>query len=386
MLIGIPKEIMYKENRVAALPETVEKFKKLGFDVIVETKAGTGAFTDDEAYQKAGAEIAPDAAEVFDRSDIILKVKEPLFNDQFSKHEIDMLKENQVLITFLHPAAPSNHGDVKKLQDRNITAFTMDGIPRISRAQRMDPLTSMSAITGYKAIIIAAANFPKFIPMIGTSIGMIKPANILVVGTGVVGLQAIATGKRLGGVVKAVDIRPDAKKEAESLGVKVVGFDAPPELAIGEGGYAKALPEEWLEKEREALVPLVAESDIIILSALVPGEVAQHLITEEMVEKMNPGSVIIDVSVDQGGNCAVTDPGKELIHQGVYICGIKNIPGSLPVHSSWLYANNLYYFVENLFKNRTGEFDMNDEIIKGALVTHKGKLYHEGTLKAMGAE
>ncbi|RLC09514.1 MAG: NAD(P)(+) transhydrogenase (Re/Si-specific) subunit alpha [Deltaproteobacteria bacterium] len=386
MLIGIPKEIMYKENRVAALPETVEKFKKLGFDVIVETKAGTGAFTDDEAYRKAGAEIAPDAAEVFDRSDIILKVKEPLFNDQFSKHEIDMLKENQVLITFLHPAAPSNHGDVKKLQDRNITAFTMDGIPRISRAQRMDPLTSMSAITGYKAIIIAAANFPKFIPMIGTSIGMIKPANILVVGTGVVGLQAIATGKRLGGVVKAVDIRPDAKKEAESLGVKVVGFDAPPELAIGEGGYAKALPEEWLEKEREALVPLVAESDIIILSALVPGEVAQHLITEEMVEKMNPGSVIIDVSVDQGGNCAVTDPGKELIHQGVYICGIKNIPGSLPVHSSWLYANNLYYFVENLFKNRTGEFDMNDEIIKGALVTHKGKLYHEGTLKAMGAE
>ena len=384
MLIGIPKEIMHKENRVAALPETVEKFKKLGFDVIVETKAGAGAFMDDEGYRSAGAEIATDAAEVFNKSDVILKVKEPLFNEQFGKHEIDMLKENQILVTFLHPAAPSNHGDVKKLRDRNITAFTMDGIPRISKAQRMDPLTSMSAITGYKAIIIAAANFPKFIPMIGTSIGMIKPANILVVGTGVVGLQAIATGKRLGGVVKAVDIRPDAKKEAESLGVKVVGFDAPPELAIGEGGYAKALPEEWLEKEREALVPLVAESDIIILSALVPGEVAQHLITEEMVEKMNPGSVIIDVSVDQGGNCAVTDPGKELIHQGVYICGIKNIPGSLPVHSSWLYANNLYYFVENLFKSGADEFDMNDEIIRDALVTHKGKLYHEGTLKAMG--
>ncbi|MDM8552001.1 NAD(P) transhydrogenase subunit alpha [Desulfobacterales bacterium HSG2] len=386
MLIGIPKEIMHKENRVAALPETVEKFKKLGFDVIVETKAGAGAFMDDEGYRSAGAEIATDAAEVFNKSDVILKVKEPLFNEQFSKHEIDMLKENQILVTFLHPAAPSNHGDVKKLQDRNITAFTMDGIPRISRAQRMDPLTSMSAITGYKAIIIAAANFPKFIPMIGTSIGMIKPANILVVGTGVVGLQAIATGKRLGGVVRAIDIRPDAKKEAESLGVKVVGFDAPPELAVGEGGYAKALPAEWLEKEREALTPLVVESDIVILSALVPGEVAQHLITEEMVEKMNPGSVIIDVSVDQGGNCAVTDPGKELIHQGVYICGIKNIPGSLPIHSSWLYANNLYYFVENLFKSGADEFDMNDEIIKDALVTHKGKLYHEGTLKAMGAE
>ena len=384
MLIGIPKEIMLKENRVAALPETVAKFKKLGLDVLVETKAGDGAFTDDDAYLKAGAEIAADAAEVFDRSDVILKVKEPLFNDQFNTHEIDMLKENQILITFLHPAAPSNHGAVKKLQDRNITAFTMDGIPRISRAQRMDPLTSMSAITGYKAIIIAAANFPKFIPMVGTSIGMIKPAKILVIGAGVVGLQAIATGKRLGGVVKAIDIRPDAKKEAESLGVKVVGFDVPPELAIGEGGYAKALPQEWLEKERQALAPLVAESDIIVLSALIPGEAAQHIITKEMVETMNPGSVIIDVSIDQGGNCALTDPGKELIHNGVYICGIKNIPGSLPVHSSWLYANNLYYFVENLFKNGENEFNMDDEIIKDSLVTHKGELYHQGTRKVLG--
>ncbi|MBU8848492.1 MAG: NAD(P) transhydrogenase subunit alpha [Desulfobacterales bacterium] len=384
MLIGIPKEIMYKENRVAALPETIEKFKKLGFDVLVETKAGVGAFTDDEEYRKAGAQIAADAAEVFDKSDVILKVKEPMFNEQFNKHEIDMLKENQMLITFIHPAAPSNHEDVKRLQKRNITAFTMDGIPRISRAQRMDPLTSMSAITGYKSIIIAAANFPKFVPMIGTSIGMIKPANILVIGTGVVGLQAIATGKRLGGVVKAVDIRPAAKEEAASVGAKVVDFDPPTELVLGEGGYAKALPEEWLEKERQVLAPLVADSDIVILSALVPGEVAQHLITKEMVETMKPGSVIIDVSIDQGGNCALTDPGKESIHQGVYICGIKNIPGSLPVHSSWLYANNLYYFVENLFKNGTDEFDMTDEIIKGALVTHKGKLYHEGTLKAMG--
>jgi len=370
MLIGIPKEIMYKENRVAALPETIEKFKKLGFDVIVETKAGAGAFTDDEAYRKAGARIAGDAAEVFDKSDVILKVKEPMFNEQFNKHEIDMLKENQIL--------------VKRMQDKNITTFTMDGIPRISRAQRMDPLTSMSAITGYKAIIIAAANFPKFIPMIGTSIGMIKPANILVIGTGVVGLQAIATGKRLGGIVKAIDIRPDAKQEAASVGAKVVEFDAPSEIVLGEGGYAKALPEEWLEKERQALAPIVAKSDIIVLSALVPGEVAQHIITKEMVETMKPGSVIIDVSIDQGGNCEMTDPGKELTHQGVYICGIKNIPGSVPVHSSWLYANNLYYFVENLFKNGSDEFDMNDEIIKDSLVTHKGKLYHQGTIKAMG--
>jgi H+-translocating NAD(P) transhydrogenase subunit alpha len=384
MLIGIPKEIMVQENRVAALPETVEKFVKLGFEVMVESNAGAGVFVTDDQYQSAGAAIGADAKKVYDKSDIILKVKEPLFNEAFNTHEIDMMKKNTILITFLHPATPSNHDGVKKLQKKHITAFTMDGIPRISRAQRMDPLTSMSAITGYKAIIIAAGHFPKFIPMIGTSIGMIKPANILVVGTGVVGLQAIATGKRLGGVVKAVDIRPDARKEAESLGVKVVGFDAPPEMVIGKGGYAKALPEEWLEKEHQALAPLAAEADIIVLSALVPGEVAQTLITKDMVETMKPGSVIVDVSIDQGGNCEMTDPGKERMHNGVYICGIKNIPGSLPVHASWLYANNLYYFVENLFKNKTAEFDMTDEIVKDALVTHQGELHHQGARKAMG--
>ena len=387
MIIGIPKEIMNAENRVAALPETVQKFKKLGFDVMVETKAGEGAFASDDAYLAAGATIAHDAVQVFKSADIILKVKEPLFNDIYNTHEIDMLREDQIIVTFLHPAAPSNHADVKKMMEKKVTAFTMDGIPRISRAQRMDPLTSMSAITGYKAIIMAAAQFPKFIPMIGTSIGMIKPANILVVGTGVVGLQAIATGKRLGGVVKAVDIRPEAKKEAESLGVKVGGFDVPAEVAVGEGGYARALSNEWLEKERVALAPLVAASDIVILSALVPGEVAPHLITKQMVESMKPGSVIIDVSIDQGGNCEITNPGKEMVHQGVYICGIKNIPGSLPIHSSWLYANNLYYFVENLCKDKTGKnFDMKDEIISKSLVTHKGKLFHEGARKAMGLE
>ena len=384
MLLGIPKEIMSEENRVAALPETTGKYKKLGFDVIVETRAGSGVFQDDEDYRKAGAEIAPDAKTVYEKSNVILKVKEPLFNEKLEIHEIDMLKERQVIITFLHPAAPSNHEAVHRLCDRNVTAFTMDGIPRISKAQRMDTLTSMSTVTGYKAVIIAASNLPKFIPMIGTSIGMIKPANILIVGAGVVGLQAIATAKRLGGVVKAVDIRPEARKEAESLGVKVSGFDVPSELAIGEGGYARSLPTEWLEKETEALSPLVADSDIIILSALVPGEVAPTLITKDMVESMRPGSVIVDVSIDQGGNCALTKPKSETVHKDIYICGIKNIPGSVPVHSTWLYANNMYYFVENLFKKGGGEFDMEDEIVKSTLVTYKRKIYHKGTLKAIG--
>lgn len=385
MLIGIPKEIMKNENRVAALPETVQKFKSLGYEVLVETRAGQGAFVNDDDYQKAGAVIAEDAAQVFKRGDIILKVKEPQFNEPLNTHEIDMLREGQFLITFLHPAAPSNHDNMKQLKEKGITAFTMDGIPRISRAQRMDPLTSMSTITGYKSVIMAASRFPGFIPMIGTSIGMIKPANILVIGTGVVGLQAIATGKRLGGSVKSVDIRPDARKEAKSLGVKVTGFDMPPEIAVGDGGYAKALPGEWIEREQAALAPQVVEADIVILSALVPGEVAPTLVTKQMVGSMKPGSVIIDVSIDQGGNCEMTEPGQESVYQGVYISGIKNIPGSLPVHSSWLYANNLYYFIKNLFKGKIGEaFDMQDEIISKSLVTHKGRIYHEGTRKAMG--
>lgn len=387
MLIGIPKEIMKNENRVAALPETVQKFKKLGFEVLVQTSAGQGAFVNDGDYQKAGATIAKDAEQVFKLSDIILKVKEPLFNETLNIHEIDMLREDQILITFLHPAAPSNHDSVRQLMDKNVTTFTMDGIPRISRAQRMDPLTSMSAITGYKSVIMAATRFPGFIPMIGTSIGMIKPANILVIGTGVVGLQAIATGKRLGGSVKSVDIRPDARTEAESLGVKVTGFDVPSEIAVGDGGYAKALPEEWIVREQAALAPQVADADIVILSALVPGEVAPTLVTKQMVESMKPGSVIIDVSIDQGGNCEITVPGQESVHQGIYISGIKNIPGSLPVHSSWLYANNLYHFIENLFKDKTGDgFDMDDEIISKSLVTHKGRLFHEGTRKAMALD
>ncbi len=384
MRIGVPKEIMTNENRVAAVPETVVKFKQLGFEVIVETDAGRGVFQGDDVYAKAGARIAPDAKTVYEQADVILKVKEPMFDEKQGRHEMDLLREKQILIAFLHPAAPANHGMVKQLRDRRVTAFSMDAIPRISRAQRMDALTSMSTITGYKAILLAANRFPKFIPMVGTAIGMIKPANILVVGAGVVGLQAIATGKRLGGVVKIVDIRPNARTEAESLGAKVAGFEMPVELAVADGGYAKALPEEWLLREREAIEGAVQEADIVVLSALVPGEVAPVLITEKMVARMKPGSTIIDVSIDQGGNCALTEPGAEVVRHGVYLCGIKNIPGSVPVHSTWLYANNMYYFVEHLFSQGVGVIKENDEIVRSSLIASEGKILHAGTLKALG--
>ena len=383
MLIGIPKEILPEEKRVAATPETVRKYCELGFDVVVESSAGKGVLISDEAYEDAGATMIADVERLFAEADVTLKVKQPIFNERLDKHEVNMLRDGSILVTFLHPAAPESHDIVKRLRDKNITAFTMDGIPRISRAQRMDALSSMSTVTGYKSVIMAANQLPTFIPMIGTAIGTIKPAKFLVVGAGVVGLQAIATAKRLGGVVKAIDIRNDACTQADSLGAKIVKFDIPQELAVGKGGYANALENEWLEIEQRLISPHLEEMDVVILSALVPGEVAPILVTEKMVASMKQGSVIMDVSVDQGGNCEVTEPGRFVQHMGVNICGIQNIPGRMAVHASWLYANNIYYYVENLFKNGAGELDLADEIVKSSLVTHRSTIHHQGALKAM---
>ena len=384
MLIGIPKEIMPEEKRVAATPETVRKYIELGFDVAVEASAGKGIQIEDDEYAMAGARIVSNPELLYADSDIILKVKQPVFNECIDKHEVNMLRYDSILITFLHPAAPENHDVVRRLRDKNITALTMDGIPRISRAQRMDALSSMSTVTGYKSVIMAANHLQTFIPMIGTAIGTTKPARFLIIGTGVVGLQAIATAKRLGGVVKAMDIRKDACIEAESLGAKIVEFDIPQEMAVGQGGYAKALEDEWLEVERSVITPHLEESDVVILSALVPGEVAPKLVTETMVSGMKPGAVIMDVSVDQGGNCEVTEPGKFSQRLGVYICGIQNIPGRMAVHASWLYATNMYYYVAHLFKNGLDELNLDDEIIQRSMVTHQSVIHHEGARKAMG--
>lgn len=385
MIIGIPKEILPEERRVAALPETVRKYVELGFEVIVETQAGSGVFHPDDEYVAAGARIAPDAVNLYDRADVVLKVKQPHLNRIAGRHEAEMLREKAVLITFLHPAAPANHDMIRTLRDRNITALTMDGIPRTSRAQTMDALTSMSTVTGYKSVLIAASHFPRFIPIIGTAIGAVQPAEILVVGAGVVGLQAIATAKRLGGSVKAIDIRADARREAGSLkGTKVVGFEVPEELAVGEGGYARALPDEWLEHERTLLRAVAPQMDIIILSALVPGEIAPTLLTDDMVRRMRPGSVIVDVAIDQGGNCALTEAGREIVAHNVFVCGTANIPGSVAVDATWLYAHNMLHYVENLFPNGPGPINVDDDIVQHSLVTRDRRIIHKGALKAMG--
>lgn len=385
MKIGIPREIMLNERRVAANPETVQKIVKMGFEVLVEAGAGKGIYVQDDHYARAGARVLDSVEELFRQADLILKVKQPGFNSDVGRHEIDLMREGSMLVTFIHPAAPTSRDVVRRLADRNITSFTMDSIPRTSRAQTMDALTSMSTITGYKAVINSAARLPVFVPMMGTAIGALRPAKFLVIGCGVVGLQAIATAKRLGAVTTCVDIRPEACESGQSLGAKVAGYTVPAELAKGDGGYAKALPPEWIEKERTELSPFVEEADVVILSALVPGEVAPILVTEKMLSRMRPGSVVVDVSIDQGGNCEATRPGEEIVLHDVTVSGVQNIPGSVPVHATHLYANNMVSFLTNLFRAGTAEVNWDDDIVRATLVTRDGRIVHHGTLKAMAA-
>lgn len=384
MTIGVPKEIMQGERRVSSTPETVKKMVGEGAVVLVEKGAGEGAFFADAAYREAGATIVDDVQDIFAKADVILKVKEPQFNTKVNKHEAEMVRDGQYLITFLHPAAPANHEAMKQLAATGVIGITLDGIPRISRAQSMDALTSMSTVAGYKGVLMAANRLAKFMPMVGTAVGMIKPANVLVIGTGVAGLQAVATAKRLGAVVTAVDIRPDAREQSKSLGAKDIDVGVPAEVAIGEGGYAQRLSEEWLNKEREALKPLVKAADIIILSALIPGKLAPILITEEMVASMAPGSSIVDISVDQGGNCELTEAGAVVEKHGVTIDGTKNIPGMMPTSSTWMFANNIYELLSFLARDGKIVLDRNDPIVEGTLTTIDKQIVHRGAREAMG--
>ncbi len=386
LVFGIPKEIMAGEKRVAAIPDTVKKFVAAGATVLVEKGAGQGYFALDEDYKRSGADILDDPKEIYAQADVILKVKEPQFNSAHNIHEVDMMHAGQILITFLHPAAPINHEMIKNLAAKGVTGLTLDGIPRISRAQSMDALTSMSTVAGYKSVVMATDRLAKFVPMIGTAVGMIQPSNVLVIGAGVAGLQAIATAKRLGAVVYAADIRPDAAEYVKSLGARVVDTGVPQDVAVGKGGYANRLSDQWLEKEREAIKDTVIKSDIVILTALVPGKVAPILVTEEMVKNMKHGSAIVDVAIDQGGNCELTVGGEVVLRHGVSIDGTKNIPGMMPVSSTWMFANNLYNLVSAFCKD--GEFvvDLSDEIMASIIVTQEGKLVHAGAREAMGLE
>jgi len=384
MILGVPKEIMEGENRVAATPDTVKKYIADGFTVLVERGAGEGAYFLDSEYQEAGATMIDDPIELFKKADVILKVKEPLFNKAKNIHEVDMMHPGQYLITFIHPAAPVNHKMVQDLAAKGVISLTLDGIPRISKAQKMDALSSMSTCAGYRSVLMAAETLSKFVPEIFSAVGRMKPAKVLVVGTGVAGLQAVATAKRLGAIVHACDIRPDACEQSQSVGAKVIETGVPADIAIGKGGYANKLPDKWLVVERENLRETIIDMDIIILSALIPGKLAPIIVTEDMVKKMRPGSVIIDISIDQGGNCEISEPGEVVKKHSVTISGIKNIPGHIATSSTWMFSNNVYHLVDYLVKDGKMVIDTKDEITSSILVTDGKKIVHEGAKEAMG--
>ena len=383
MIIGIPKEIMVGEARVSATPETVKKFVQDGMTVLVQAGAGVKSLFSDDSYREAGAQIIDNSKDLFGKSDLILKVKEPQFNDEIGLHEIDIMRKNQYLITFLHPASPNNHKMINHLAESGVIGLTLDGVPRISRAQSMDALTSMSTCAGYKGMLMAADELALFMPQMFTAVGVLKPANVLVIGAGVAGLQALATAKRLGAVTYAIDIRPAAAEQAKSLGAKIIDTGVPSECAVGDGGYALKLSNEWLEVERKIISEIIKEMDIVFCSALIPGKVAPILITEDMVKIMKSGSVIMDVSIDQGGNCEITPAGKKEKIHSVTIEGVKNIPGLIPSSSTWMFALNMYNLVKYLVKDNRISLDMEGVFVRSMLVTYDNEVVHEGAKEAM---
>ena len=371
MLIAIPKERRDTETRIAASPETVKKFISLGCDVIVESGAGDQARFTDEAFVDAGAKIAADEPEALKSADIVLKVQRPL------PDEIGLMKKGAVLVGILSPFG--DRESVQAYSDAGLDAFAMEFMPRITRAQSMDVLSSQSNLAGYKAVIDAADHYGRAMPMMMTAAGSIAPARVFVLGAGVAGLQAIATAKRLGAIVSATDVRPAVKEQVESLGGSFVMVeDDESAEAETSGGYAKEMSEDYQRRQAALVSSHLAKQDIAICTALIPGRPAPELISEEMARSMKPGSVIVDLAAEQGGNCALTEPGKVVEVDGVTIIGRLNVPGTLPTDASSLYAKNLLNFLTPFINQDSGalEIDWEDEIITGTCLTRDGAIVH----------
>ncbi len=364
-VIGVPKEVFPGERRVATVPEVVTKLAKLGFSVIVESGAGEAASIGDEAYAAAGAKVVPDAASVWSGADIVFKVRAP------GPEEVQAMREGQVLVSFIWPA--QNPDLMQGLAARKVTVLAMDSVPRISRAQKLDALSSMANIAGYRAVIEAAHHFGRFFTGQITAAGKVPPAKVFVIGAGVAGLAAIGAASGLGAIVRANDTRPEVADQIESLGGEFVPVDYVEE-GTGVGGYAKVMSEGFQKAQRETFAKQAKEVDIIITTALIPGKPAPKLITAEMVQSMKPGSVIVDLASEQGGNCELTEPGKVVTKHGVIIIGYSDLPSRLATQSSTLYANNLFRLSEDLCKAKDGVYDVNmdDEVIRGTTVVKDG--------------
>lgn len=381
MRIAVAKEIEASERRVALIPDVVSKLVQQGFEVSIESGAGEKALYNDSDYEAAGATIISDTASLWGEADILLKVSPPKQREDGSA-EIDSLKEGSVFIGFLNPLA--NPSLAEQLAQRKITAFSMEMIPRTTRAQSMDALSSQASIAGYKSVLIAAEALPKYFPMLTTAAGTIAPAKVFVMGAGVAGLQAIATARRLGAMVEAFDIRPAVKEEVQSLGAKFVEVKLDEETATA-GGYAKEISEESKKKTQEAVNERVKNADVVITTAQVPGRKAPRLVTEEMIAQMKPGAVIVDLAADQGGNAAYTEPGGNVVKNGVTIIGPVNLPSSVPVHASQLYSKNLVSLMKLLVKDNALNLDFEDDIVNAACVTHNGEIRNQRVKDALQA-
>lgn len=369
MKVGIPKEIYPGECRVAATPDTAKVLQKLGFDVLIESGAGETANFPDNAYEQAECQIIPDANSLWSEADIVLKVRPPQMHPTLNKHESELLSENGTLISFIWPA--QNQELLEQLSSRKATVLAMDAVPRITRAQKMDALSSMANIAGYRAVIEAANNFGRFFTGQITAAGKVPPAKVLVIGAGVAGLAAIGTAKGLGAVVRAFDTRPVVKEQVESMGGEFLELDFK-EDGTGSGGYAKVMSKEFIEAEMALFAAQAKEVDIIITTALIPGKKAPLLITEEMVASMKEGSVVVDMAAEQGGNCEVSKANEVYKYKGVTIIGLTDLPSRMATQSSQLYGTNLCHLLKDMGGSENYRVDMEDEVVRGALVLNAG--------------
>lgn len=371
MKVGIPKEISAKEHRVAVVPEAVGPLRKAGMQILVERGAGEGASYSDRAYEEVGAAIVPDPVALLGQADVVLKVQKPVLNRALGRHEVELMQEGAVLIGILQPL--SDPDLVKRLADRKVTSFSLDCIPRIARAQKMDALSSQSTVAGYVAALLAASSTGRFFPMLVTAAGTVPPAKVLVLGAGVAGLQAIATARRLGALVQAYDIRPAVKEQVESLGATFLSMEIDEDTETA-GGYGKELSEEAHRRELAFIAQHVKDADVVISTALIPGKRAPLLITAEAVEAMKRGSVIVDLAAEAGGNCALTQAGTQLVHRGVVILGPVNLSSRLPLHASQMYSRNISNFLLHLVRDGKLQLDFSDPITSETCVTHEGKV------------
>ncbi|MDD5088361.1 MAG: Re/Si-specific NAD(P)(+) transhydrogenase subunit alpha [bacterium] len=372
MLVGIPTELARGDRRVALVPDAVPPLLKKNLEVALQAGAGTDAEYPDALYAQKGATVLSSREELFAKADIVAEVSLLTTPDSVRKADLALMRKGQALIGFMNPlGAPAI---IKDLAARGVTAFALELLPRITRAQSMDALSSMATCAGYKAVLIAAEALPRFLPMFMTAAGTVTPARVLVIGAGVAGLQAIATAKRLGALVHAYDVRPAVKQEVESLGGKFVELELETTTSADSGGYAKALGEEFYARQRELMHSVIAKSDVVITTAAVPGKKAPVLVTKAMVEAMPSGSVIVDLAAEQGGNCELTEAGETVVHQRVKIIGPVNLPSSVAYHASQMYSKNVTTFLLNIIKDGKLALDLDDEIVRETLVTRDGEV------------